>query len=80
MNVHCVPDLVLSILQVSSHLILTANYEGEARMIPALQMRSLKPGSCRKPIQGTTVQKWQSWAMTKKVEPMAEEKKGHFDV
>lgn len=57
MNVHCVPDLVLSILQVSSHLILTANYEGEARMIPALQMRSLKPGSCGKPIQGTTVQK-----------------------
>ena len=80
MNVHCVPDLLLSILHVSSHSILTANYEGEARMIPGLQMRSLKPRSCRKPIQGTTVQKWQSWAMTKQVEPMTEEKKEHSDV
>lgn len=43
MNVHCVPDLVLSVSHVSSHSILTANYEVEALMIPVLQMRSLKP-------------------------------------
>lgn len=58
---HCVPDLVLSISHVSSHSILTATRR--LRPDPCSSDEEPKGDNVENPIQGTTVQKGQSWAV-----------------